>query len=282
MKTMPAKHYGWIPDLPEIPSTYKGKSMRTNKRFGWIPDLPDQRDKMYNPGVEKLARAAADLPPSVSLSSKCGPVLDQGQLGSCTANATSGAITFIEPGFLGSRLFMYYNGRVVEGTPLEDSGCQLRDVVKQVNALGVCSEAYWSYNPNCFAIKPGPNRYATARKDLLLQYLSIQQDLDHMRASLAAGFPFIYGFTVYESFESDAVANSGIVPMPGQDEPVVGGHAVMCIGYDDSASTFLCRNSWGSGWGLPGELTGNFTIPYDYLSDSNLAADFWTLRKMEV
>jgi len=251
--------------------------MRTNKRFGWIPDLPDQRDKMYQPGAEKLARAAAEIPPSVNLLSKCGPVLDQGNLGSCTANATAGAIAFIEPGFLASRLFLYYNGRVVEGTAEVDSGCELRDVVKQVNKLGVCAESDWTYNVNAFAIKPGPARYTLARKDLLLQYLSIAQDLDHMRACLAAGFPFIFGFTVYESFESDAVAASGVVPMPGQDEAVIGGHSVMCIGYEDKSSQFFCRNSWGPGWGQ----NGNFQIPYGYLDNGDLAADFWTLRKME-
>src|SRR5271166_294130 len=183
--------------------------------------------------MEKLARVAAGIPVSANLSAKCGPVLDQGQLGSCTANATAGAISFIEPKFLGSRLFMYYNGRAAEGTVLEDSGCQLRDVVKQVNKLGVCPESEWTYNVNAFAIKPGPHRYLDARKDLLQQYLSINQDLSHMRACLAAGFPFIFGFTVYESFESDLVASTGIVPMPGPDESVIGGHAVMCMGYDD-------------------------------------------------
>jgi C1A family cysteine protease len=255
--------------------------MRKNQHYGWIPDIPDQRDLKFSPALEwKLPESMIlkALPSVTDLSSGCGPVLDQGQLGSCTANATSGAITFIEPGFLGSRLFMYYNGRALEGTPLEDSGCQLRDVVKQVVKLGVCPETDWSYNVNAFAIKPGPRRYSQARFDLLIQYLSVSQDVNHMKACLAAGFPFIYGFTVYESFESDAVASSGLAPMPGPDESVVGGHAVLCCGYDDSTSMFLCRNSWGSDWGL----AGNFQIPYGYLSDSNLAADFWTLRKMEV
>ena len=266
--------YGWIPDLPELP---KGKTMRTIARYGWIPDLPDQRDKMYVPGAEKLARAAADLPPSINLSAQCGPVLDQGQLGSCTANATAGAISFIEPGFGGSRLFMYYNGRALEGTVSVDSGCQLRDVVSQVTKLGVCWESQWPYDIAAFAQRAWPECYVRARKDLLIQYLSIQQDLNDLRASLVAGFPFIYGFTAYDSFESDAVASSGVVPMPGKNEGVAGGHAVMCMGYDDSTSMFLCRNSWGSDWGQ----AGNFQIPYAYLTDSNLAADFWTLRKME-
>lgn len=258
--------------------------MRKIQRYGWIPDIPDQRDLKFDPdqrfpsGPAGIAYSRlAPLSQSVNLSAKCGPVLDQGQLGSCTANATSGAITFIEPGFLGSRLFMYYNGRALEGTVNEDSGCQLRDVVKQVNKLGVCPESDWAYNVSGFAVKPGANAFATAKKDLLLQYLSIQQDVNHMKACLAAGFPFIFGFTVYDSFESDVVASSGIVPMPGPEESVIGGHAVMCIGYDDKTADFLVRNSWGKDWGQG----GNFEIPYAYLSNPDLAADFWTLRKME-
>ena len=252
--------------------------MRKIQHYGWIPDIPDQRDKKYHPGMEKLARVDAGIPYSVNLSAKCGPVLDQGNLGSCTANATAGAIEFIEPGFLGSRLFMYYNGRALEGTVFEDSGCQLRDVVKQIVKLGVCPESDWTYNINEFAIRPGPHRYIEARKDLLTQYLSIQQDVSHMKACLAAGFPFIFGFTVYESFESDLVASSGLVPMPQADEAVMGGHAVMCFGYDDKTADFLCRNSWGPAWGQ----SGNFEIPYAYLANPDLAADFWTLRKMEL
>jgi C1A family cysteine protease len=255
--------------------------MRKNQHYGWIPDIPDQRDLKFSPALEwKLPESMIlkALPSVTDLSSGCGPVLDQGQLGSCTANATSGAITFIDPGFLGSRLFMYYNGRALEGTVSVDSGCQLRDVVSQVVKVGVCWESQWPYDIGAFASKPWPQEYAMARKDLLIQYLSIAQDVNHMKACLAAGFPFIYGFTAYESFESDAVAASGIVPMPGKREEIAGGHAVMCIGYDDSTSMFLCRNSWGSDWGL----AGNFQIPYAYLSDVNLAADFWTLRKMEV
>jgi C1A family cysteine protease len=95
-----------------------------------------------------------------------------------------------------------------------------------------------------------------------------------MKASLAAGYPFVFGFSVYESFEGDAVAKSGIVPMPGMTEMEVGGHAVMAVGYDDSQQRFLARNSWGSEWGM----SGYFTIPYDYLTDSNLADDFWVIR----
>ncbi len=106
------------------------------------------------------------------------------------------------------------------------------------------------------------------------RYLSVPVDLVQMKACLAAGFPFIVGFTVYESFESDQVASSGHVPMPGPDEAVIGGHAVLCLGYDNASQVFICQNSWGTGWGMQ----GFFTMPYAYLTDQNLADDFWSIR----
>ena len=95
-----------------------------------------------------------------------------------------------------------------------------------------------------------------------------------MKACLASGYPFVFGFTVYESFESDAVAQSGHAPMPGPGEKVLGGHAVMAVGYDDSQQWFIIRNSWGTEWGME----GYFTLPYDYLANDNLSDDFWTIR----
>jgi C1A family cysteine protease len=99
-----------------------------------------------------------------------------------------------------------------------------------------------------------------------------------MKGCLASGYPFVFGFTVYDSFESQQVANTGIVPMPASGESVVGGHAVMAVGYDDSQHRFIVRNSWGSGWGMQ----GYFTIPYAYLTEANLSSDFWTIRLVQV
>ncbi len=98
-----------------------------------------------------------------------------------------------------------------------------------------------------------------------------------MRACVAEGFPFVFGFTVYESFESQQVARTGIVPMPGRAERVVGGHAVVGVGYHGAEKRFIVRNSWGTGWGMKGYCT----MPYDYLANPNLAEDFWTIRRGE-
>jgi C1A family cysteine protease len=245
------------------------------KRYGWIPDLPDHRDHLYaTPPV-----VLRELPPQADLRKMCPPVYDQGELGSCTGNAIAAAIEFERikqklPDFVPSRLFIYYNERVIEGTTASDSGAQIRDGIKCIADQGACPESEWPYSIDQFATKPPDQCYQDALKDKALLYSRVSQIGDQMKGCLASGFPFVFGFTVYESFESSAVAQSGNAPMPGPGEQVLGGHAVLAVGYDDAQQRFLVRNSWGTGWGMQ----GYFTLPYAYLMDSNLSDDLWTVR----
>jgi C1A family cysteine protease len=244
--------------------------------FGWIPDIPDHRDFMYAAPIVNLAA----LPASVDLRPNCPKeVYDQGKLGSCTANAIAGALEFDQikqalPTFTPSRLFIYYNERAKEGTLGADSGAQIRDGIKTVGTIGACPESDWPYDITKFTEKPPAPAYHDAPLGKALQYQRVPQVLNQMKGCLASGYPFVLGFTVYESFESDQVAKTGEAPMPATNEQVLGGHAVMAAGYDDSSQRFLVRNSWGPGWGM----AGYFTLPYAYLTDANLADDFWTVR----
>jgi C1A family cysteine protease len=245
------------------------------KRYGWIPDLPDQRDFTFR--VPR--RTAAALPSAVDLRAQMPPVYDQGQLGSCTANAIGGAFEFDllkqkEEDFVPSRLFIYYNERVIERSVSEDSGAMLRDGMKTLANQGVCPEPMWPYVLSQFATKPAAECYAEAKKHLGITYMRVEQDVAEMRGCVAAGFPFIFGFTVYESFESDTVARTGNVPMPDGDERTLGGHAMCVVGYDNPKKLFIVRNSWGAGWGKK----GYGTMPYAYFTNTDLSADFWTLR----
>jgi len=253
-------------------------SLRSQKWYGWLPDLPDHRDLMYS----AIAPRLLELPKKVDLRPNCSPIENQGSLGSCTANALAGAVEFLEikddATFVDvSRLFIYYNERVIEGTVKEDSGAFLRDGIKSLAKQGVCPEPEWPYRIPSFKKKPTAKCYKDAKKHQITSYHRITT-IDEMRTCLADGFPFVFGFTVYQGFETEAVARSGVVNMPGPNERMVGGHAVLAVGYDDAHQRFIVRNSWDTDWGMH----GNFTMPYDYLDpNSNLADDFWTIRASE-
>jgi C1A family cysteine protease len=244
--------------------------------YGWLPDLPDSRDWTY----ASIARLRG-LPRRVDLRSTCSPIEDQGELGSCTANALAGALEYLETrsGVRYedvSRLFIYYNERVIEHTVNSDSGAMLRDGIKTLVKQGACNEALWPYDIRRFTVKPTPACYRDALNHQVTSYRRIA-NLAEMRACLASGFPFVFGFVVYESFESARVAKTGVAPMPGRGERALGGHAVMAVGYDDRTKRFTVRNSWGTRWGQK----GYFTLPYAYLDNPNLARDFWTIRASE-
>jgi C1A family cysteine protease len=251
------------------------KKLAKKSGYGWVPDLPDHRDFMYS----VVLRAPARLPRSMDLRYLCSRVEDQGQLGSCTGNALAGALEFLERkdkvSFVDfSRLFIYYNERLIEHNAKADTGAMMRDGIKTLAKQGVCSEKTWPYVISKFAVKPNAACYKEALQHRITSYHRIMT-LDEMRACLAEGFPFVFGFSVYESFESQTVARTGVVNMPKPGEAQVGGHAVMAVGYDDSKKRFIVRNSWGDDWGMK----GYFTIPYKYVADRNLSDDFWMIRR---
>ena len=249
-----------------------------NTKYGWKPDIPDQRDHRLM--IEKMAI----MPEKVDLSAKVSIVFDQLALGSCTANAIASAFLYEQnkqlskpSTFIPSRLFIYYNERVMENSVKEDAGAMIRDGIKSVNQSGVCSEKSWKYDIAKFARKPTKSAYTQAMAHQSLKYARVGQTEIEMKSCLAAGLPFVFGFSVYESFESAEVARTGIVPMPASTEKCLGGHAVICMGYDNATRRFLVQNSWGTSWGDH----GFFYIPYEYLTNNSLSDDFWNIGLVE-
>jgi hypothetical protein len=198
--------------------------------------------------------------------------------GNCVWNATDGAVTFdqkkqgITP-FSLSRLAGYYWTRALEGTVKQDAGCVIRDAMKVLANDGYCPETDWPYNIAKFATKPPTKAVADAKLHRPILYQAVTQSLGQIEACIASGLPIVFGFDVYASFESQAVADTGIVPMPKRGEALLGGHAVILCGFDHTAQMFRCRNSWGASWGQ----AGYFVIPYAYILSSK-ASDFWTLQ----
>jgi C1A family cysteine protease len=276
--------------LVTAPAGFSG-TPRKIAGFGWKRDLPDQRDHSFAVSASVVAK----ITPTVDLRPQCPPVYDQGRIGSCTANAIAAALQFdmMKQGgqvFAPSRLFIYYNERAIEGTIGSDAGAQIRDGIKSVASQGDCPESDWAYDdtpadPDTGVFPPGAKPatappascYANAIQHKAMAYQSVDRNLADMKGCLSSGYPFVFGFTVYESFESAAVAQTGDVPMPGGGEKVMGGHAVLAVGYDDDEAVFIVRNSWGPGWGD----AGYFYMHYAYLLDDNLSSDFWTIRLVE-
>lgn len=241
--------------------------------YGWAgPSLPDQRDYLYSAAPERLA----SLPPYVDLRTGCAPIEDQGELGSCTSFAVGAAIRYARKrqglsDFVTSHLFLYYNSRKYKQV---DSGAYIRDVMKSASKQGDCPESDWPYDIPHFAVKPPLRCYQDALFDRVVAYKRVERSLDQLRGCLASGWPVVFGAMLYESFESSAVAQSGLVPLPRMNEDPLGGHCMLIVGYDTSKQHFIIRNSWSTSWGDQGYAY----MPFNYLLNKGLSSDFWTIR----
>lgn len=236
-------------------------------------DEHDHRDIHYT--AHLLSSVA---PPSmVDLRQFMPPVFDQGQLGSCTANMSAGHMGYFKVKYgqeyqAYSRLQHYWHERFIEGNLNEDSGASIRTAYMVLHKIGVGFEKDWPYDINRFTEKPSDIVEAEARKHKLDEYHRIT-NLYALKHALNRGLPVGIGMAVYESFESQEVAQSGIVPMPNkQSEQFLGGHAVLIVGYDDEKQHVIVRNSWGENWGDK----GYFFLPYAFVNDNELVFDMWT------
>ncbi|KAA3631735.1 MAG: peptidase [Bacteroidetes bacterium] len=211
------------------------------------------------------------------------PVFDQKNLNSCTANAISAALYFdmvkqkVKDVFIPSRLFIYYNEREIEGKVDNNAPVSMKDCIATISKNGYCSESMWPYDVGKFADKPPQTGYDFAKSHKAVKTHKLPFNLDHLKACIHEGIPFVFGFKVYEQFESAETKSSGKIPMPKPDEKMIGGHAVLAVGYDDQEEHFIIRNSFGSSWGDE----GYGYMPYNYISSlDKLAFDFWVVQKV--
>lgn len=252
------------------------------RRFNWIREAPAH-------AWHYDLQMHGDLPSIVDLRPDMPPIVDQGKIGSCTGNAIAGALGYLEMKQLKSktgslvfpdgkydpisRLFIYFNERAIEGTTHQDAGATLSDGIEAIDDKGVCRESTWPYMPENALKCPPSSAYGEAWHHKVLIGLRVNQELNAMRDCLAGGDPFVFGITIYESFILQTDGNITL-PLWGYDD-MRGGHALCCVGYHDAREVFIVRNSWGEVWGDKGYCY----IPYSYLLDDQLAADFWTLRR---
>lgn len=262
--------------------------VRVLKNFGWKPDLPDQRDKLF--AAAEPTKIA--IPSRISLRDGMPPVFDQGNLGSCTANAAVAAHMYLHRGLqMMSRLDLYWSTRYIEGTTDEDSGASIRDTVKALAKYGVCSEATWPYKVRKFRTDPPATADKEAREYRITSYHRLLSHEDFMRC-LAQGRPFIFGFSVYDNIFERLCVEKAILLPPSPSAQLVGGHAVLCVGVDqnfhenpvfkksglsrEECPNFMyeIRNSWGPQFAD----AGYFWMDARLLEDRNVSDDFWAIR----
>jgi C1A family cysteine protease len=247
--------------------------------YGWKKDTPNADDEYHN----FVVSSTLDYIKLVDLRSTCPAVYNQDKLGSCTANAIAAAYEYDDikqnekDVFIPSRLFIYYNERKIEGSIDTDSGAEIRDGIKSISIDGVCSEDMWKYDITKFTECPTQDCYDDAKNHKSIEYKRVVQSLEQLKQCLIEGFPFIFGFNVYSSFETQEVADTGDMPMPKEGEELLGGHAVCAVGYDDNRRVFIVRNSWGDSWGDK----GYFYMPYAFITNTSQCSDFWTVRKIK-
>jgi C1A family cysteine protease len=254
------------------PTNYRVKDTGTNQIYhlNYTKDKVDHRDYLYTPPT--LVR----LQSSVDLRQYCTPVEDQGNIGSCTGHAITSAIEIIlkrkNKAVELSRLFVYYQERLLEGTTRVDAGAYLRDGIKACYTWGTPQEKLWAYNTRLFATQPPNAAYTEALTRKITRYERCT-NFDAVKAALAAGNPVVVGFTVYSSFLSSTVTRTGKMTYPTSREQVLGGHAVCLVGYNDATQTFIAKNSWGISWGD----RGYFYMPYQIIQNQQMSSDFWVL-----
>jgi C1A family cysteine protease len=269
--------------------------------MGWRPDYPDFRDyTLTHENVKPLFKKTGALKndkttvgPTADLRKWCSPIEDQGQLGSCTANAGAGMVEYFERKAFGkfleaSRLFLYKTTRdFMHETG--DSGATLRSTMGSLALFGIPPEEYWPYDIQVFDDEPPTFCYAFGQNYQSLKYVRLDPPkmalpavLAQLKINMTSGLPAMFGFTVYSSIAQ--ASSDGKIPFPAQGEKIEGGHAIMAVGYDDhmliknntsgaqTTGAFLIRNSWGTTWGAG----GYGWLPYDYLLNG-LAQDWWTM-----
>ncbi len=257
-----------------------------NYTFTYKRDKTDDRDFRFSGSVSPHPEIV--LPRGVDIREECPPIYDQGELGSCTANAgcTCRAMLLRDQQVSLSRMFLYYAERALEGTVAKDEGASLRDTCKSIHNAGVCEEKFMPYNPEKYTSHPSKAAIANASKYRITAYKSLGS-LDEIRQNLAfRQQPVLLGMDVYESFKSDEVARTGIMPMPRKSEENLGGHAVLAVGYKDmtvhrgmggryrlNPGYLIVRNSWGAEWGDG----GYFYMPYGYVTPE-YTYDYWIME----
>lgn len=279
---------------------HQSKKAGSTRHYGWVPSKPGFRDLLFCPHplltletTPWLDLSTPTLPPPFV------PCLNQGNEGSCGPNTEAECLSLVAERdeklnlLLPSRQFIYYTTRVVMGVPLnQDTGVDNRSMTQALAKYGWCDDALMPYtdDPSQLATAPSAAAYAQAATRKVSTSLSVPQNETALQGAIASGLPWIFGFTVYESFESDTTSHTGIVTMPTRSEQVLGGHDITVVGFNASGGdlpgvmpgnkwptgTWKMRNHWYNG-SVPWGDGGYCYVPDAYVLSSSLSGDFWVI-----
>ncbi len=265
------------------PSLEVPMAKRNERQYGLVRDKPDPEDRKFKPSHSD---AIKDVP-VFNLTKYISHDFDQGKLESCTANVLCSAygleirkqhekdprFHYFEP----SRLFVYYNSRVYEGTAKKNVPVSYRDALKSIHKKGVCKESLWPYDASKFNVKPPNEAYEDAKGNTISKYERLEQNLHHCKACLVSGSPIALGMEVYENFHDlEAKGTDGVLKMPSKEELIDGPwglHAVLMVGYNDHNKQFKILNSYGDDFGV----NGYFFMPYEFAMNHDRCFDFWKI-----
>lgn len=261
----------------------------SGRGLGRRPDKKDQRDRRYS-AVHR--GAGRQIPEKVDLSPMLPPCFNQLKTSSCGPHSASALMCHLTATKIPySRLQIYWGVRAIEGDIDEDSGVECRDLFRVLQVTGAAPEYFWPFDPANLFFEPPDEVYEEAGKTTIDTYSRLDGQVDYLRC-LADGFPFVLGFTAFDTLDSDEVAKSGVLPMPLKGDEEMGGHAVLAVGYDTdffknpaflasglspgqvSGVALKIRNSWGPEWGLK----GHFWMPIEYAESDVNGGDAWTAR----
>ena len=252
-------------------------AMRGRRLDGCLPPVDSPKDFRAVPNLQGLPR-------TVDLRPECTPVEDQGQVGSCTANAAVGALEFQrrregKPNVDLSRLFVYYNSRKMTGRDREDCGATIAQCMAALLAFGTPAETSWPYDPGSVYTAPPPQVFDEALGNTPREYAKVE-GLEHVKGALARHQPVVFGTSLPERCFEEA-GKTGVMPTPTaaevEDAAQRGGHAMLLVGYDAGARTFIVRNSWGPTWGQGGYCT----MTFDTFEGTRAATTSWVLGNLE-